>query len=281
VNGQRTEIMTPFAPWSSEWGMNPANSLGYTYGLYRSGLAGHVFRISQVGSGGAVLSVPTDPSRETPAAVPLAPGPAAEGKPDAIQAQPGGNGTLRLTPAAPGSAAPAAGGFFATPAAPGANPFSPGNRTPPIALPPAAETAPGEGFPGAMSPFILRPGQPFDGGLGPAGGAPLVITALNDSTFVVAHPTVGPGGEPAVMLTVYRLQGSQLRVVSTALHRLGPGAGPRRSEGYFPVAPSPRQNRLDGIEKSPDALPTPSAPVAAPAPRSGQSAPGAGAPAAP
>jgi hypothetical protein len=60
------------------------------------------------------------------------------------------------------------------------------------------------------------------------------MTALSSNTFVVANPAAGPGGEPAVMLTVYRLEGTVLRKVSSVLHRLGPAGGRRGPVGFGP-----------------------------------------------
>jgi hypothetical protein len=58
------------------------------------------------------------------------------------------------------------------------------------------------------------------------------ITGLGNDRFVVASPA-GPG-ENGVMLTVYRLEGSQLRVVSTTLHRFE-----YSSSGSRPSPPEP------------------------------------------
>jgi hypothetical protein len=80
---------------------------------------------------------------------------------------------------------------------------------------------------------VDQPGHPL--GLSDGAG-PLTVTRLSGDTFVVAHPA--PGGEPALLLTVYRIEGAQLRPVARAVHRLALQI-PRVGESL--PAPAPRE----------------------------------------
>lgn len=204
VNGQRTDLLTPFAPWSTEWGTNPAGSASF---------------VRSVPPGVSSIYVPGAGIVNTPASRPgiFFPGssPVQENGPMPPPTGPSGG---RVPGVFPGPQPPAA---SARPA-----PYTRGypQRGSPLPAAPRLQAVP-PGFPG-LRPF--QPG-PFPGGigggfgLGMPGAGPLSVTALNSTTFVVAHPA--PGGEPAVMLTVYRLEGTQLHKVSSILHRLGPSAG--------------------------------------------------------
>jgi hypothetical protein len=48
---------------------------------------------------------------------------------------------------------------------------------------------------------------------------PLALTAVGDRMVVTAQPGIGPQGEPGVWLTVYRLEGNQLRKVGSTFDR--------------------------------------------------------------
>jgi hypothetical protein len=121
------------------------------------------------------------------------------------------------------------------------SPTGQGLITPPGSLPGREAPLPRPGQPETIPPPPRSPGanpfRPFgsERNDGPArdgfaaampGPPPISITPLGDNTFVVAHPAPAPDGGPAIMLTVYRLDGmQQLRMVSSTLHRLGPAAG--------------------------------------------------------
>ena len=66
------------------------------------------------------------------------------------------------------------------------------------------------------------------GGMGGYGGGLLpgllTVAPLGTSTLVVAEPGTDPKGTAGLWLTVYRLEGIQLKRVSTTFHRSG-GAG--------------------------------------------------------
>jgi hypothetical protein len=53
-----------------------------------------------------------------------------------------------------------------------------------------------------------------------ASSGTISVTALGSNTLVVAHPAPA-GGEAGIVLSVYRLEGTQLRLVSTTHHPLG------------------------------------------------------------
>jgi hypothetical protein len=190
VNGQRIEYLTPFAPWSSEWGTNPASSVGY--GGYRT-LTGAL----QSAGDPRDYRVQLSPGEGLAPSTPAAPGSAGSGQ-----------GLLRSTPP---SAATAPGGLSLAPAAPSA-------AAPQVSQPPAtsvyldreglAISAPMAG----STPRLLIPD-----------GAPssVALASLGGSSFVLAHPSTTPEGQPAVMLTVYRLDGNRIHVISTTLHPLG------------------------------------------------------------
>src|SRR5207244_3072116 len=63
---------------------------------------------------------------------------------------------------------------------------------------------------------------------------PVSMTGLGNDMFVVAHPAPS-GGEPGVILTVYRLEGGQLRVVTSTFHRFGKAG----AEAATPSPPAP------------------------------------------
>lgn len=71
-----------------------------------------------------------------------------------------------------------------------------------------------------------------------AAGGPVSVTALGDRILVVAQPFTDGSGEPAVLLTVYRLEGNLLNRVSTLIQRAdGTGqrvGGPRSRAGQKP-----------------------------------------------
>jgi hypothetical protein len=272
VNGQRTEIITPFAPWSPEWEMNPAASMGYSvYGTYRSGGNGVLGYLRRAGGGqGSVWAVTGSAADTALANPPLSAGTVTE-KPAASLPAAVGTSVSPLTPGGTAVERPSQ----ADPYQSRSVPLAPGYIAPPRGTDLSYNFAPGEETsPGVMQ---FRAGNPtyggfggsFDGGYGGAGAASVIITALNDSTFVVANPAAGPGGEPAVMLTVYRLQGAQLRIVSTTLHRLGPGGGARDSRATPPdvrYRPGVRYGNPGDIPANPQALPSPRfAPAAPPA----------------
>jgi hypothetical protein len=191
VNGQRTEVMSPFAPWSSEWETNPAANL-MEMGGYR--------RVNYPLSGGGVGHT------VVPAATPV---------PHAPPPEPGGGtpalGQVYQSAPAPGFELPsgAAGGLVPAPQFGGGL----GND----ALPGSGDR--GNGFSGGF-------------GMSVGGTLPVTMTALSSNTFVVASPA--PGGESGVMLTVYRLEGTELRKVSSTLHRLGPAGTARPGARYAP-----------------------------------------------
>jgi hypothetical protein len=200
VNGQRAEIMSAFAPWSSEWGTNPAANLGELGGYhtvtYPLAEGGHVYRV--------VPATPSDVLGQLPSSGQRPPTPYVQ-TPNGAPMPTAPDGSILY--GAPRPAAPA-----------------PRNVRP--------------GLPGTPGPGDLY-GSPggfggFGGGYGFAasGPPPVTMTALSSTTFVVANPAAGPGGEPAVMLTVYRLEGAELRKVSSTLHRLGPSGARRGAVGY-------------------------------------------------
>jgi hypothetical protein len=221
--------------------MKPAASAGYTrYGIYRSGLSGEGLSLRRTADGRTVLVPAEAAPKPAPVSPPTAEGAATE-KPTAPRSLPGETDTA---PVASGSSAiekPPAGPFFPTPVPGFPSPYprsKPGSRAAGPVFPPTPEMAPGA-LPFGPTPreLFAPPGSPFGGGFGLTGSAPVTITALNDSTFVVANPAAGPNGEPAVMLTVYRLQGAELRIVSKALHRLDSGEGRRRFGTNAPGGP--------------------------------------------
>ncbi|HEU4753028.1 MAG TPA: hypothetical protein VFU47_07955, partial [Armatimonadota bacterium] len=93
---------------------------------------------------------------------------------------------------------------------------------------------------GAMGPQMgMMPG--FPGPRAPAG--PPALTALGDHMVVIAEPGAGPEGEPGYWLTVYRLEGQQLRRLGSSFHRPPhPGPAPAGAPGAPPgslVPPPP------------------------------------------
>jgi hypothetical protein len=67
----------------------------------------------------------------------------------------------------------------------------------------------------------------------------VALTGLGNDRFVVASPA--PAGENGVMLTVYRLEGNQLRVVSSILHHFEGSAGTPRPVSANPAVVVPPQ----------------------------------------
>lgn len=218
VNGERAELVYPFEPWSNEWGQNPT-------------MPG--FGISPF-----------------PSVAPMRLGdPVGFGQPGGFGNGGFGQGGLGGTGLGPGGLGGGGGGGFFSPtlgttpqAAPGGGPPMP---TAPdgmnmLGAPRPGTPAPGYGRPGARPATGPTPvyGGFGGGGLGPAsdfapsGPPPVMMTALSSTTFVVASPAAAPNEEPAVMLTVYRLEGTTLRKVSSALHRLGSSSGRRGPVGF-------------------------------------------------
>src|SRR5579871_396922 len=121
---------------------------------------------------------------------------------------------------------------------------------------------------GNFSPFFstLPPGgvEPVGRGgmvLPYAGmGNGLTMTALNDHSFVVAEPAFGPNGENGVLLTVYRLDGAQLRSVSTAFHKLAIGG----TTGRPKLLPGSKDGNKNPLDKGAPAGTNPFAPAATP-----------------
>jgi hypothetical protein len=112
---------------------------------------------------------------------------------------------------------------------------------------------PGGGVPGGPPPGGF-PGGFGGGGFGPGGpgfgrgfgGGPASIAALGERAVVVAEPGMGPNGEPGLWLTLYRVEGTQLRPSGSTFHASrgvgpgGPGGRPQPGPGGFrPGAPSP------------------------------------------
>jgi hypothetical protein len=63
--------------------------------------------------------------------------------------------------------------------------------------------------------------SPYGGSSGWTGArtAPLALTALGDRMVVTAQPGAGPQGEAGVWLTIYRLEGNQLKKVGSTFDR--------------------------------------------------------------
>src|SRR5205823_7416990 len=119
-------------------------------------------------------------------------------KPATPQALPGERNVGPMAPGSPALEAPP-GQFFPAPApsvSPGYNLARPGAPAPEWVYPPATQPPGALRFGEAPRGFFAPPGGALDGGFGLPGGAPVAITALNETTFVVAHPAPGPGGEP-------------------------------------------------------------------------------------
>jgi hypothetical protein len=251
VNGERTDFISPFAPWSSEWGTNPSASM--SPGGYHT-QAGNSLLNSLQNAG-------TNPRVRVQSTPPLQ-----------------GEGSRLAPNGIPGATPPTA---SASGAPSGAASVAPA----PIA-PPATSVVQEPGYPPtARSPapnlWVYPDGQgrlvyePMPGGrlrvLTPAGEpGPVAVTALGETSFVVAHPSTAPGGEPAVMLTVYRLEGSQLRRVSSTLHRLGTGAGQRGDAPSIPQERDqvrPRSSTPAIVLPREENLPKPSQPRDTPAAR--------------
>jgi hypothetical protein len=236
VNGQRTRFMSPYAPWSIEWGINPAAASGRS----------DYFSRSRIGYSSTV------PLNNRPAGA-LTPVP--EGR--------GANDTGSAGQAAPPlSATPRAGQFQPPAAAPGAasglhqavpSPRSP-QRSDSTLRPATPRAVPPEARDWLLVPRQYAQNVPGYYRSPIAGPAPIAISSIGENAVVVAHPDSTPEGEPAVRLTVYRLDGSRLREVTSTLHRLPreaartgglslparggaqPGAAPR-SRRTAPVAP--------------------------------------------
>jgi hypothetical protein len=227
VNGQRTELMSPNAPWSSEWGMNPSGSSGY--GFYRTQV-GTTLRDALVAAGGGAETT-ASPEAPSSAGSAQAPGAAGAVPPPVVEVPDTSAGAAEAPPAAPSDTRP---GVVPRPDRKALTPV-PGRPAPPtVRMRPTQRISldnQGRVVYEPMAGTYVRVLTP--------GGAPgsVAVTALSESSFVVAHPSVTPGGEPAVMLTVYRLDGSRLRVVSTTEHRLSTAAGRRSDPTRFPQEP--------------------------------------------
>jgi hypothetical protein len=205
--------------------MNPAASAGYSGTLvYRSGLNNVRGYLRQAADGSHMYILAPQGAETAPRG-----GARTPDKPGTAQSLPGERNVSPLAPGVPAIETPP--GQFSPVPAPsvtaGNNFAKPGAPVPEGVYPPAARPPGVLRFGEAPQGFLTRPGFGVDGGLTLPGGAAVAMTALNESTFVVAHSAVGPGGEPAVMLTVYRLQGAQLRIVSKTLHRLDSGESGR------------------------------------------------------
>jgi hypothetical protein len=85
----------------------------------------------------------------------------------------------------------------------------------------------------------------------------LTVTRLSGDTFVVAHPA--PGGEPALLLTVYRIEGAQLHPIARAVHRLSLPA-PRVGESVLVPVPGDSTTPEPNGETTPAPEPTTPAP---------------------
>lgn len=64
---------------------------------------------------------------------------------------------------------------------------------------------------------------------------PLALTAVGDRMVVTAQPGTGPQGEPGVRLTVYRLEGNQLRKVGSTFDRAETNAARAGSRSTAPA----------------------------------------------
>jgi hypothetical protein len=64
---------------------------------------------------------------------------------------------------------------------------------------------------------------------------PLALTAVGDRMVVTAQPGTGPQGEPGVWLTVYRLEGNQLRKVGSTFDRAETNAARAGSRSTVPA----------------------------------------------
>jgi hypothetical protein len=90
----------------------------------------------------------------------------------------------------------------------------------------------------------------------PAGESNVAITSLGDRMFVVAEPGFTPEGGSGTWLTVYRLEGTQLRKVSSAFH---PGAQRQAMSPGVPgmggrapsTAPAPSRNLNQALPLAP------------------------------
>jgi hypothetical protein len=305
VNGQRTNFMLPFAPWSSEWGMNPAGVSGYTVLEALEAAGGYSNRfVVDAGSapnpaltsvapatGAAPDRTPASGPRVTvlgsvarPGVYPLQPGDRVSDLVSRVGGSTAGAARLALVrrdqagltlewevtvdeplrsgdilsvqvpPAAVGRApqtkgAPATAPQVGSSPAPGPSTYfaRPGN------IPVDAPMQPGRSVQEYGQPYyrFSTPGSGNDGYFtrGSATG-PVSVTALSENSFVVANPA--PGDEPGVLLTVYRLEGTQLRVVSSTVHRLRPASGGRGAAN-----PSDYLIRPDQPYASPSAATTP------------------------
>jgi hypothetical protein len=110
----------------------------------------------------------------------------------------------------------------------------------------AGQPVPGRppfGAPGMMAPGgAMGMGIGIGGGMGmgpvgmmgggPPQGQPLVsLTTVGDRLVVVAEPGPGPKGEPGFWLTLYRLEGTQLRRTGSTFHRSAVPPGPAAGMG--------------------------------------------------
>jgi hypothetical protein len=121
---------------------------------------------------------------------------------------------------------------------------------------------------GYGSGFIVPGGYP---GMGmaalPQAAGNVAVTSLGDRAFVVAEPGVGQQGERGSWLTVYRLEGNQLRKISSTFHQ-HPQGGPMmmpmmpgmpgmgRAPGMMPGAPSVSP-KYKGPNKAVPGMPAP------------------------
>jgi hypothetical protein len=75
------------------------------------------------------------------------------------------------------------------------------------------------------------------------------MTGLGSDMFVVAHPSTAES-EPGVVLTVYRLEGGQLRVISSTLHPIGKAKATVTTPSRpIPPMPTPSAPRLPADPK--------------------------------
>jgi hypothetical protein len=202
VNGQRTRFMSPYAPWSSEWGINPALVSGRTGSFSRDSI-------------GYPSTVPLS-NRPTGALTPAPEGRGAKDTGSAGQAAP----SQSLTPSAGQFQPPAT----ASEAASGLNQAVPSlrssQRSDSTLRPVTPRAAPPEARDWLLVPRQYAQNVPGYYRFAVAGPAPVAISSIGENAVVVAHPDSTPEGEPAVKLTVYRLDGGRLREVTTTLHRL-------------------------------------------------------------
>jgi hypothetical protein len=134
----------------------------------------------------------------------------------------------------------------------------PGTGSLPAGVPPGPY--PGSAQRATQSSPYGRMGYPGSPDTGTGRGLPrnVTIAPLAERMIVVAEPGYSPQGEAGTWLTVYRLDGVQLRKVSSMFHRPGPG-----SAGADPATGLPKPGAAPGGAGMGPSLTLPSAPGAA------------------